>query len=156
MELETVPSGFTTVRLLAPEEAMRLAGTKAVSWPAFWKVVANEAPAHITTEPAKKPAPDTVTVKAAPPASTWLGLAETINSGAGTLALTQLDTIPPETTETVAPSGPPTKLAGTDAVNCVAPTVVAVKGEPFQRSVESARKPVPKTAIARAEPAPGD
>jgi hypothetical protein len=64
--------------------------------------------------------------------------------------------IPPETAETVALSVPLTRLAGTDAVNCVALTAVAVKGEPFQRSVESGRKPVPKTVIARVEPAPGD
>jgi hypothetical protein len=135
---------------------MRPAGTKALSWPAFGKFVVNEAPAHFTTEPGKKPAPDTLTVKEAPPASTRFGLAETITGGGGTLALTQLDVIPLETTETIALSVPLTRPAGTDAVNCVALTDVAVKGEPFQRSVESGRKPVPKTVIARVEPAPGD
>ena len=107
------------------------------------------------TEPGEKPAPDTVTVKEAPPASTWFGLAKTISGGAGTLALTQLDMIPPETTETIALSVPLTKPAGTDAVNFVALAAVAVKGEPFHRSVESGRKPVPKAAIATVEPAPG-
>jgi hypothetical protein len=135
---------------------MRAAGTKAVIWPEFWKVVASEAPAHVKTEPVKKPVPDTVTVKAAPPASTWLGLAETINGGGATVALTQLDVIPPETTETIALSVPLILPDGTDAVTCVALTAVTVKGEPFQLSVESGRKPVPKTAIARVEPAPGD
>ena len=119
---------------------MRPAGTEAVSWPAFWKVVANEAPAHFTTEPAKKPEPDTVTVKEAPPALTWFGLADTIVGGVRTLVLRlvlrQLDVIPPEFTETVALSVTPHSPAGTSAVTCVALTVVAVRGEPFQPAVE--------------------
>jgi len=64
--------------------------------------------------------------------------------------------IPPETTETIALSVPLILPDGTDAVTCVALTAVTVKGEPFQLRVESGRKPVPKTVIARVEPAPGD
>src|SRR5450759_4631884 len=64
--------------------------------------------------------------------------------------------IPLEATETVALSVPLTRPAGTDAVNCVVPTNVVVKGEPFQSSLESGRNPGPKAVIARVEPAPSD
>jgi hypothetical protein len=97
-------------------------------------------PAHSTTEPAKKPEPDTVTVKEAPPAPTWFGLADTIIGGVRTLVLRlvlrQLDVIPLEFTETVALSVTPHSPAGTRAVTCVAPTIVAAKGKPFQPTVE--------------------
>ena len=56
-----------------PADAMRDAGTCAVSCPALTKVVVRLLPFHVTCVPETKLAPLTVRVKPAPPATAELG-----------------------------------------------------------------------------------
>ena len=90
----TLP-GFTTVTVADPADAVRAAGTVAVSCVALTQVVASVVPFHWTTEPGSscwtqtqgemKLAPFTVRVKSGPPATTDAGLRPEI---AGTRGVT--------------------------------------------------------------------
>jgi hypothetical protein len=66
--------GFSTVTLTGPAAAISAAETGAVSWFAFTKVVDNAVVPHCTVEPATKFDPNTVIVKAGPPAVAENGL----------------------------------------------------------------------------------
>jgi hypothetical protein len=66
----------TTVTVAVPAEAMRFAGTWAVNWLEFTKVVVSAVLFHWTIAPERKPVPFTVRMKAGPPAVAARGLAE--------------------------------------------------------------------------------
>ena len=72
--METVPSGFTTLTLAVPIEAVRLAGIDAVSCVALTNAVANAFPFHCRIDPDTNPEPTAVSVRADPPAAAELGL----------------------------------------------------------------------------------
>jgi hypothetical protein len=79
---DVAPLGlFTTVTLAAPGEAIRAAGTAAVSWLALTVVVVNAVVPHFAVAPETKFAPLIVSVKAAPPAVAQLGLKLVIVGG---------------------------------------------------------------------------
>ena len=62
------PMEFWIVTLALPAEAIRLAGTVAVNWPEFTKMVVNGDPFHRTTAVFRKPLPFAVRVKVEPAA----------------------------------------------------------------------------------------
>jgi hypothetical protein len=66
--------GFSTVTLTGPAAAISVAETAAVSCVALTKVVASAVAPHCTVEPATKFDPNTVIVKAGPPAVAENGL----------------------------------------------------------------------------------
>ena len=80
--LETLPPTLA-VTAADPCEAIRLAETEAVNWLALTKVVGKDTPFHSTAEPAVKPAPLTVRVKAGPPAGVADGLKPVIVGAVG-------------------------------------------------------------------------
>jgi hypothetical protein len=76
--------GLFTVMLAAPAAVMSLAKIEAVSDVALPKVVVRSDPFHRTVEPETKLEPETVRVKAGPPAFTEVGLIPVID-GTGLL-----------------------------------------------------------------------
>ena len=66
--------GLLTVMLAVPAETISLAEIEAVSVVALLKVVGRSDPFHRTVEPEMKLEPDTVRVKAGPPAFAEVGL----------------------------------------------------------------------------------
>lgn len=71
--LDGAASVFSTVTLALPAEAIKLAGTEAVTWVALTKVVEIGEPFHNTVMPDWKPVPFTVSVNAGSPALAALG-----------------------------------------------------------------------------------
>lgn len=141
--------GENTVIGLLPAVLMSLAAMLAVSWVELTKVVGFELPLMRTSDPATKPVPFTVRVKAASPAVLLVGLmlemtgvgfcaALIVNVKAFDvwLAVTFL-------TETAALPAASTKEAGTTAVSCVALTKVVANGEPCHKTWASFAKLVP-------------
>ena len=78
-----VPPVVVTVTLAVPVDAIRLAGTAAVSLFALTNVVASAVVPHCTVAPETKFVPLIVRVKAAPPAVAELGLKLAIVGGGG-------------------------------------------------------------------------
>jgi len=72
--LERLPSGLNTVTGIVPGVAMSAARIFARSWVADTKVVTRSEPFQRTFEPETKLLPETVRVKAGPPAVTKVGL----------------------------------------------------------------------------------
>ena len=72
--LEIPPSGLNTVMAAMPGSTIRDAGTTAVNWVLFTKVVVWASPFQRTTEPATKLLPLTVRVKGGPRANVEVGL----------------------------------------------------------------------------------
>jgi len=75
--------GFTTVTLTGPGDAIRFAGTAAVSCVALTKVVVNAVPPHCTVEPETKLVPVTASVNAGPPATPEEGDSEEMVGAGG-------------------------------------------------------------------------
>jgi hypothetical protein len=71
---EEVSSAMLTVTLAVPAEAIRLAGTTAVSSVALEYVVASVISSHFAVEPGVKFIPEIFSVKSAPPAMTEAGV----------------------------------------------------------------------------------
>jgi hypothetical protein len=110
-----------TVTMAVPAVAIRLAGTEAAIWVGPKKVVGSGEPFHCNTAPGANPLPLAVNVKACPPADTLGGFSELIASAVTRRrALFEVD--PPEITVTVAVPVTVIRLAGTEAVTCVALT----------------------------------
>ena len=85
---------MATVIVALPAEAMRLAGTAAVTCVALTYVVVSGDPFHWTTAPDTKPAPFTARVNAGPPAVPAAGLKLVIESAA-IGKVTEFDAAPP-------------------------------------------------------------
>jgi branched-subunit amino acid transport protein AzlD len=128
----------------------------AVNCAALTKVVARLAPFHCTGDAATKPAPFTVSVKAADPAAIEEGdRLVTLACGLSTSNDTAADVPPPGpglTTVTAAKAAAARSLAPMAAVNCVALTNVVARFAPFHFSCEAATKPLPVTVNANAPP----
>ena len=74
--LLVLPSASCTEIVAAPGAAINDAGTVAVSWPAFIKLVVREMPLNLMVHAGEKFDPLTVNVKLEPPATTLLGVIE--------------------------------------------------------------------------------
>jgi hypothetical protein len=150
--LDMPPPGFTTVRVAVPAEAIRLAGTVAVTCVVLRKVVDSADPFHCTVEPLTYPAPLTVSVNAGPPAVATFGFKLVIVS-ALTVNVTPLDVPPPGfTVVMVAVPAEAIKPAETVVFNCVPLTNVVGSDAPFQRTVEPLTNPDPFTVSVKAPP----
>ncbi len=117
--VEGLPPVFTTVMLAFPALAIKLAGTAAVSCTELTNVVVSAVPFHRTVAPVRKLVPFTVSVKAAPPAVTEVGL-RLLMTGVGGLIgnVAADDGLPPVLTAVMlALPALAIKLAGTAAVN---------------------------------------
>lgn len=143
-----------TVSEAIPWEAMRFAGTAAVSCVEFTKVVGNAELSHSNVAPIRNPVPFTVRVKAVPPAEAEVGLRLVIAGTGGLIwKLTGLDTPPPGlATVTFTLAATAIRLAGTAAVSCVALTKVVDRAEPFHCTTAPGTKPAPFTVRVKAAP----
>ena len=72
--LENTPALFWILTLALPAEAIRFAGTAAVSWPPVTNVVLKGEPFHSTMELLTNPVPTATIVNAGPPAVAELGV----------------------------------------------------------------------------------
>ena len=143
----------TTVIVAVPADAIRLAETGAVSWPAFTNVVYNPEPFHCTDAPERNPLPLTVSVNADPPTVALVGFRD-VSMGVGLLTgkLKPLDVSPPDTTVIVAVVAAVIRLAGTAAVSWPAFTNVVDNPEPFHCTDAPERNPLPLTVSVNADP----
>jgi hypothetical protein len=156
-EADGLPPLFTTVTLALPTVAISAADTDAVNCVEPTNAVARAVPFHCTTALLRKFVPFTVSVKAGPPAPVAAGF-RLMMVGVGTVMgkLVDADGLPPVFV-TVMPALPPLaiRLAGTEAVNCVALTNVVVSPVPFQFTTAPLRKLVPFTVSVNAGPPAG-
>ena len=136
-----------------PDEAIRAAGTAAVSCPALTKVVTRLLPFQVTWLPLVKPVPLTVRVNAAVPATAELGdrlvrvaAALMVNVTAGG------EGCPESATVTDAVPADAMSDAGTVVVSCPAFTKVVVRALPFQVILVALVKPAPLTVRRNAGP----
>ena len=120
-EFDVRPSGVVTVTPSEPTCAMRLAGTVTVICVAVSEPGVRVPLPTATEEPWRNPEPVTVSVNAALPAVTELGLIEVIVTGAFvTVSVTEFDVRPSGTvTVTASDPGCATTLAGTVVTICV-------------------------------------
>jgi hypothetical protein len=156
--LDAVPSGFFTVRPNLPDVTAAVVGTDAVREEALTKLVIKEAPIHVATDPWTKPLPESESVNADVPASTWLGLTDVIVGGAAAVTVKDrgmVDMPPGLVTVTDAVPGVAIRLAGTIAVNRVASAKEVWSETPFHRTVEAGMKPEPFTVKLKAGPPAG-
>lgn len=93
-EFEVTPP-VRTVICAVPELATREAGTEAVTCVEFWNVLERGEPFHCTTASEPKPLPFTVSVKAALPAVTVLGLIAPMVGPTTTEKFNAFDVTPP-------------------------------------------------------------
>ena len=142
----------TTVTVTVPGEAMRFAGTWAVNWLEFTKVVVSAVLFHWTIAPERKPVPFTVRTKAGPPAVAAGGLRELITGPVTMVNVAAADVTPFSATVTEALPGVLMRLAATVAVNWVALTKVVLSAVPFHCTTAVETKPVPFTVKAKAAP----
>ncbi|MGA2113575.1 MAG: hypothetical protein ABSH56_02355 [Bryobacteraceae bacterium] len=153
---EDVTPPLVTVIVVVPAEAVRLAGTVAVSCVALMKVVGSAVPFHRTTAPEANPLPFTVSVKPLTPAVADEGVKPPITGLIVKVA--PKDVTPPtakaESGRTVMVVVPAVaiRLAGTAAVNCVALTNVVRSTVPFHSNIAPAANPLPFTVNVNAAP----
>jgi hypothetical protein len=135
-----------------PAEAIRLAGTKAVSRVALTNVVRSTVPFHCNVAPAANPLPFTVNVNAEPPAVAELGL-RLLMAGRGLIVNeAPADVAPLLPTVTVAVHGEAIRLLLTVAVNLVEFMNVLGKAAPFHCTTAPAANPLPLTVRVKADP----
>jgi len=158
-ELPEVPppgAGFDTVTWAVPGVATSVAGMAAFNCVAPTNVVVRADPFQLTTEPLTNPLPFTVKVKAAPPAVALDGAREPMEGPALLTLNAELPEVPPPgagvDTVTWAVPGVATSVAGMAALNCVAPTNVVVRADPFQLTTELLTNPLPFTVKVKAAP----
>ena len=149
----------TTVMVAVPCDAIRLADTDAVNCVALTYVVDSADPFQSTTAPEAKPLPFTVSVNAAPPTVALEGLNELIAGGLLTVMGNPVaaEVYPPEIAKTENEPAVAIRLAGTDAVTCVALTYVVVSvvellGVVYQSTEAPDENPVPFTVRMNAGP----
>ena len=149
-----VPPVVVTVTLAVPVDAIRLAGTAAVSLFALTNVVASAVVPHCTVAPETKFVPLIVRVKAAPPAVTELGLKLAIVGGGGGLMVNvdPAEVPPGVATVTLAVPAVAIRLAGTAAVSCLALTNVVVRAVVPQAAFAPETKFVPLIVRVKAAP----
>ena len=148
--------GLSTVTLAVPTEAISLAGIEAVSFVALLKVVGRSDPFHWTVEPETKLDPETVSVKAGPPALVEVGLIPEIDgTGFWMVKDWALESPPPGLgllTVTLAVPDETISLAEIEAVSDVALLKVVGRSDPFHRTVELEMKLEPETIRVKAGP----
>ncbi len=152
--VEALPPVLSAVMLALPGLAIRLAGTAAVSCVELTNVVVSAVPFQCTLAPERKLVPFTVSVNAAPPAITEVGL-KLVMVGVGALTGNDaaVEGLPPVLTAVMlALPALAIRLAATAAVNCVELTNVVVSAVPFHCTVAPERKPVPFTVNVNAAP----
>lgn len=116
------------------------------------KVVERAEPFHCTVAPELKPVPFTVSVNAELPAATLLGL-RLLRVGPETTAKFMLfEVTPPDRTVTETALGLAIRFAGTEAVSCVALTIVVASAVPFHWTTAPDANPVPFTVRVKAAP----
>jgi hypothetical protein len=149
----------TTVMGTVPCDAIRLADTDAVSCAALTYVVDSDVPFHFTTAPEANPLPFTVSVKADAPAVALDGLSEVMTGPALTVIGNPVaaEVYPPEIAKTENDPALAIRLAGTEAVTCVALTyvvasVVELLGVVYQSTEAPDENPVPFTVSVNAGP----
>jgi hypothetical protein len=154
---EVPPPGaaLTTVIERLPAEAMSLAGIADVSWVELTKVVVLEEPLTWTTDPAIKPEPLTVSVKAPLPAVTLAG-DTVVSDGAGLLTVNVKGALvpPPGVGVNAVIDNVPAEAmsdAGIVAVSCVLLTKVVVRLAPLTRTTEAETKLLPVTVNVNPE-----
>ena len=136
-----------------PVEAMRVAGTAAVSCPALTKVVTSGLPFQVTWLPLVKLVPLTVSVNAAVPATAEFGERLVRVTGGLMVKITAGGEVCPEsTTVTDAVPADAISAAGTAAVSWPALTKVVVRALPFQVILVALVKPAPLTVRRNAGP----
>jgi len=158
-ELPEVPppgAGFDTVTWAVPAVAISVAGIAADSCVALANVVVRADPFQLTKEPLMNPLPFTVRVKAVPPTVAVDGDRE-VMEGAKLLTLNaELPEVPPPgagfDTVTWAVPVAAISVAGMAAFNCVAPTNVVLRADPFQSTTELLMNPLPFTVRVKAVP----
>ena len=151
----TVGTGFVAVTLAVPAVAMSEAKIAAVICDVLTNVVALLVPLNCTLEPFTKPAPLSVSVNAAEPATAVEGDNE-LTVGAGLLIVNDaaLD-VPPEeglVTATVAVPAVAISAAVIAAVNCVVLMNVVVLAAPLNFTTDGDTNPVPFTVRVKAAP----
>jgi hypothetical protein len=153
---EEPPPGaaLTTVITRLPAEATSPAGIAAVSWVELTKVVVREEPLTWTTDPATKPEPLTVSVKAPLPAVTLAG-DTLVSDGAGLFTVNvKVALVPPPGVgvKTVIDNVPAEAMsdAGIVAASCVLLTKVVVRFAPLTRTTEAETKLLPVTVNVNA------
>ncbi len=134
--------------------AINAAGTAAVNCEPLTNVVEIAVPFQSTVAFERNPVPFTVSVKAGPPAVAEVGLRLVITGAAALIVnVVGADELPPGfVTTTLALPTAAIRLAGTEAVNCVALTNVVASAAVFQYTAEVERKPEPFTVNANAAP----
>src|SRR5882724_2114757 len=137
-------AGFATETERVPAEATSVAGMAAVSCVPLTNVVVRLAPLTRTTEPAMKPLPVRVKVKAAPPTETLAGeIFESEGSGLLIVSVKAVEVPPPGAGLTTVIEMVPeeaTSLAGIAAVSWVLLTNAVLLLELFTRTTELATK----------------
>ena len=143
----------TTVIDAVPTDAMRFAGTAAVSWLAFTNVVDSPEPFHCTVAPEENPPPFTVNVNAGPPAVADAGTRE-VSTRVELLMekLTLFDGVPPASTMIDAAPADAVRLAGTEAVTWPEFTNVVDNPEPFHCTDDPDVNPLPLTVSVKPDP----
>jgi uncharacterized protein (UPF0248 family) len=148
--------GLLTVMLAVPARPISLAEIEAVSVVALPKVVGRSDPFHRTVEPETKLDPETVRVKAGPPAFAEDGLIPEIDgTGFWIVKDCALESPPPGLgllTVTLAVPVEAISLAGIEAVSFVALLKVVGRSDPFHRTVEPETKLEPETVRVKAGP----
>jgi hypothetical protein len=140
----------STVTEAVPAVAIRVAGTRAVSWLALTKVVVRGVPFQRAAASAAKALPFTVSVKAGPPAVAEFGLKDVIAGGALIKNGVPEDVMPNDRTVMAALPGLATRAAGTDAVSCVALTTVVKRGVTFHSTTARGANPLPLMVSVKA------
>jgi hypothetical protein len=148
-------AGVWIVTSAVPTVAWSDAGIEARSCVLLTNVVVRSAPFQRTTEPATKPVPLTVSVKAELPAMALEGeMDAVVGAGFSVVNVSSADVPPPGDGEvTVTSDGPAadTSAAAIAARSSVLPTYVVARSVPFHRTTELATNPVPLTVSVKAE-----
>jgi len=147
-------AAFVTVTLALPEVVISDAKIAAVSCVALTNVVVFALPLNFTTDVETKFVPFTVSVNAAPPATTPVGLSDAI-VGTGLLMVkaTPAEVPPPGAGFVTVTEGVPaaaTSAAVMAAVSCVELTNVVARAAPLKLTTEAASKFVPFTVNVNA------
>jgi hypothetical protein len=151
---EDVTPPLATLIEAAPGEAIRLLLTVASNAATLTTVVGNAVPFHCTTAPAANPLPFTVSVKPRPPAVADEGTKLLIIGPGLIVKVAPEDVTPPLATVIVVVPAEAIRLAGTEAVNCVALTNVVGNAVPFHCTCTTAPAANPLSFTVSVKPVP--
>ena len=147
-----VTAPMLTQTVILPAPSIWLAGTDAVSCVALTSFVVSGDAFHSTIAPELNPEPLTVSMNAAEYAVMDAGLSVVTAGGAVIVKASAGDEACPVVTRTLALPVPAIRLAGTDAVSCVALTYVVASGDAFHSACDDEMKPVPVSVRLKAGP----